>query len=410
MSNLAGISNRGENERSFTGCQAGTLRLAPRATFGLPCWYSACMSTSPPPEKVEAPRYVLPVVLLLVTLAFILLILDFYKAIVWAFVFALLSYPLYERLLDGIGRRGLAAGLTTVVVVLLVVLPAVGFGTILAGQASDVVQGIQDGEIDPAAPLRWMTDQVPRLSRWLESVGINVGDVESQLSGSIATGGEFVASQAVVLGQGALRTSLLLALTAYLLFFFLYDARRILHFVHQALPIQGPGERFLLQEVGSVTRATVKGIIIIGLVQGTLGGIVFAVLGISNAVLWGVAMAIATILPVVGTAIVWVPAAIVLFAAGSTVKGVLMIVAGVVLIGLADNLLRPRVVGRDTRMPDYIVLLATLGGLGAFGLTGLVLGPVIAGIFLASWRMFRPQVTFYEQADGDEAPGGESAA
>ena len=360
------------------------------------------MNAPDPPETVEAPPYVLPAVLVLVTLAFILLILDFYKAIVWAFVFALLSYPLYARLRGRVGGRGAAAGLTTVVVVLLVVLPAIGFGTILAGQATEVVQGIQDGDIDPAGPLRWITEQLPRLSRWLESVGVKVGDLESQLSGSIASGGEVVASQVVVLGQGALRTSLLLVLTAYLLFFFLYDARRILHFIQQALPIHGPGERYLLQEIGSVTRATVKGIIVIGVVQGALGGIVFASLGIPNAVLWGVAMAISTLIPVVGTALVWVPAAIVLFAAGSVLKGVLMIVAGVVLIGLADNLLRPRVVGRETRMPDYIVLLATLGGLGAFGLTGLVLGPVIAGIFLASWRMFRPQVTFYEQADGGD--------
>ncbi|HEX5789123.1 MAG TPA: AI-2E family transporter, partial [Woeseiaceae bacterium] len=195
------------------------------------------MNAPDPPETVEAPPYVLPAVLILVTLAFILLILDFYKAIVWAFVFALLAYPLYTRLRGRAGGRGAAAGLTTVVVVLLVLLPAIGFGTILARQATDVVQGIQDGEIDPAAPVRWITEQVPRLSRWLESVGVKVGDIESQLSGSISSGGELVASQVFVLGQGALRTSLLLALTAYLLFFFLYDARRILRFIQQALPI-----------------------------------------------------------------------------------------------------------------------------------------------------------------------------
>jgi predicted PurR-regulated permease PerM len=148
-----------------------------------------------------------------------------------------------------------------------------------------------------------------------------------------------------------------------------------------------------MREICDVTQATVKGIIIIGIAQGTIGGVAFALLGVPNALLWGCAIAVSTILPVVGTAIVWGPVALWFFADGALLKGVLMLIIGVGLIGLVDNLLRPRVVGRDTRMPDYIVLLSTLGGLGAFGLTGLVLGPVIAGVFLASWRMYRPEVS-----------------
>ncbi len=358
------------------------------------------MPSRPPDMRTDAPPYALPILLLLVTIAFVALILDFYKAIVWAFVFALLAYPFYEhtRLRLG-GRDALAAALTTLLVVLVVLIPAIAFGMVLANQASDVITGIQDGEINPAAPLEWLTGFAPRMERALDAMGIDVGNVTNRASEALATGGQFLASQALALGQGALKTSLLLALTVYLLFFFLYDGRRIVHFIHEAIPLKGPGERYLLQEIGTVTQATVKGIIVIGIVQGTLGGIVFALLGIPNAVLWGVAMAIATILPVVGTAIVWGPAAIVLFAGGFWVKGILMIVAGIVLIGLADNLLRPRVVGRDTQMPDYVVLLSTLGGLAAFGLTGLVIGPVIAGIFLASWRVYRPEVALDSSAD-----------
>lgn len=355
------------------------------------------MSKPPPNVPTDAPPYVLPILLVLVTGAFVALILAFYKSIVWAFVFALLAFPMYEALRARLGGRALiAAGLTTLFVVLVVVLPAIGFGVVLAEQASDVVNGIQEGEIDPAQPLRWFVDLVPRLERSMAAAGMDVGNLSSRLSEAVASGGQFLASKAVVLGQGALKTSLMLALTVYLLFFFLCDGRRILHFIQEALPIQGPGERYLLQEIGSVTRATFKGIIVIGIAQGTVGGVAFAVLGISNAVLWGVAIAIATIVPVVGTAVVWLPAAIVLFAGGSWVKGVAMLITGVLLIGLIDNLLRPRIVGRETRMPDYIVLLATLGGLTAFGLTGVVLGPVIAGIFLASWRMYRPQVDLQE--------------
>lgn len=351
------------------------------------------MSARPTEVQTQAPRYVLPILLVLVSIAFVALILGFYKAIVWAFVFALLSQPLYEAVRRRIGGRdALAAAITTTIVMLGVLIPAVAFGLVLANQAGDVAQSIQDGEIDPAAPLEYVTSLAPRLEGALETIGIDLGDLTSRASEAISSGGEFLAAQALALGQGALRTTLLLALTVYLLFFFLLDSRRILYFLYKGFPIKGPGEQYLFKEIGRVTHATVKGIIVIGLVQGTMGGVVFALLGISNAVLWGVAMAISTILPVVGTAIIWLPAAIVLFAGGAWIKGVLMLIAGTVFIGLVDNLLRPRVVGRDTKIPDYIVLLATLGGLGAFGLTGLVLGPVIAGVFLACWRMYKPEL------------------
>jgi predicted PurR-regulated permease PerM len=351
------------------------------------------MSARPSEVQTEAPRYVLPILLVLVSIAFAALILGFYKAIVWAFVFALLSRPVYEALQRRLGGRDMAAaGLTTLVVVLVVLVPAVAFGMVLANQAADVAQSIQDGGIDPAAPVKFVTGLAPRLEDGLEAIGLDLGNLTSRASEAVASGGEFLASQALELGQGALRTALLLALTIYLLFFFLLDGRRILRFIYEAFPIEGPGESYLFREIARVTHATVKGIIVIGIVQGTMGGITFALLGIPNAVLWGVAMAIATILPIVGTAIVWLPAALILFAGGFWIKGILMLIAGTVFIGLVDNLLRPRVVGRDTKIPDYIVLLATLGGLGAFGLTGLVLGPVIAGIFLACWRMYRPEL------------------
>ncbi len=363
------------------------------------------MPTRPPDSSTDEPRYALPVLLLVITIGFLALILDFYKAIVWAFVFALLAHPVYDRTRARLGGRDMpAAILTTLLVVLVVLIPAVAFGMVLAAQASDVVQGIQDGEIDPAAPLDALMGLLPRLQSAVEGVGINVGDLSSQISEGVSAGGEFLASTALLLGQGALKTSLLMALTVYLLFFFLYDGRRIMHFISEAIPLKGPSERYLLQEIATVTQATVKGIILIGIVQGTLGGIVFALLGIPNAVLWGVAMAISTILPVVGTAIIWGPAAVVLFAGGFAIKGILMIIAGIVLIGLSDNLLRPRVVGRDTKMPDYVVLLSTLGGLGAFGLTGLIIGPVIAGIFLASWRVYHPEVSIDSSGESSADP------
>jgi predicted PurR-regulated permease PerM len=125
----------------------------------------------------------------------------------------------------------------------------------------------------------------------------------------------------------------------------------------------------------------------VGIVQGAIGGIAFAILGIGAAVLWGAMMALLSILPAVGPALVWLPAAVVLLLNGHVVAGVILILIGVLVIGLVDNVLRPVLVGRDTRMPDYLIMLATLGGLGAFGLAGIVIGPIIAAFFLTVWQM-----------------------
>jgi predicted PurR-regulated permease PerM len=134
-------------------------------------------------------------------------------------------------------------------------------------------------------------------------------------------------------------------------------------------------------------RATVKGNVVVALVQGALGGLAFFVLGVPGAVLWGAVMALMSLLPAVGAVIVWAPVAIYFFFTGEVVKGVGLTIWGAVVIGLVDNLLRPLLVGKDTRMPDYLILVATLGGLVVFGLNGFVIGPVIAAMFLVSWDM-----------------------
>jgi len=138
----------------------------------------------------------------------------------------------------------------------------------------------------------------------------------------------------------------------------------------------------------TVARATVKGTLVIGLVQGFLGGVIFAILGIQGAVFWGVVMAILSLLPAIGAGLVWGPAAIFLLVAGQWIKGLILVAFGVLVISMVDNLLRPVLVGRDTKMPDYLVLLSTLGGLSLVGISGFILGPVIAALFIALWQMY----------------------
>ena len=176
-------------------------------------------------------------------------------------------------------------------------------------------------------------------------------------------------------------------LMLYLLYFFLRDGGKILDGMVRALPFGDERERHLLERFAEVSRATIKGTLAVGIVQGTIGGIMFWAFGIGAAVLWGVVMALFSIIPAIGPAFIWLPAAIILIANGQIIQGIVMIVVGSLIIGLVDNLLRPVLVGRDTQMPDYLILLSTLGGLTAFGISGIVLGPIIAAFFLSMWEM-----------------------
>jgi predicted PurR-regulated permease PerM len=150
-----------------------------------------------------------------------------------------------------------------------------------------------------------------------------------------------------------------------------------------------------------------KGTLLVGLVQGMLGGLLFGILGLRAAVFWGVIMAMLSLLPLVGPAVVWVPAAIYLLITGSVTKGIVLIVAGVLIVGTADNILRPILVGRETRMPDYMILLSTLGGLSVFGAAGFVAGPVLAALFLSVWDMFAKEQRSIVLARTEQAPPSE---
>ena len=189
----------------------------------------------------------------------------------------------------------------------------------------------------------------------------------------------------------------------YLLFFLLRDGKSLSAQAARAMPLKESHTSRLLAEFATVVRATVKGNVVVALVQGTLGGLAFWVLGINGALLWGAVMALLSLLPAVGAALVWGPVAVYLLSTGSIWPAIGLTAWGVLVIGLVDNVLRPIMVGKDTRLPDYLVLIATLGGLAVFGLNGFVIGPVIAAVFLATWDIFG-EVRREQIANGRERP------
>jgi len=326
---------------------------------------------------------------ILVTVAFLALLLNFYQPILWAAVFGVLFLPVQHYLEHRFnGRASLAAFVTVLLIFVTVIVPALAVASAVAREAAELYVKINQGVIDPAAPLRWLEAMLPRVTDFIQGIGIDVDQIRGDLSTAAVKGSQFIGSLALTAGQNAVRFSVMFFLMLYLLFFVLRDGDEMLGEFMRVMPLGDTREQELLTRFATVSRATIKGTLIVGLVQGILGGLIFWILGIEAAVFWGVVMVALSILPVVGAGLIWIPTAIALAAGGAWVKALILVVFGVLVIGLADNLLRPLLVGRDTQMPDYLILLSTIGGITLFGISGFVIGPLIAALFITVWEMF----------------------
>jgi len=352
--------------------------------------------------------------LLGVSLAFVLLMKPFFAPIFWAVAMAVIFHPV-ERLLERrLGDRpNINALITLLIGVVIVVIPVLGLGAALIAEGMAVYQKIQAGEIRPGEYIDQINESFPAIQAFLAQFDINFGELRDRAVNAFLGGSQFLAKQALGIGQNTFQFFLALALMVYLTFFLIRDGQKLVELLIRALPLGDERERLLFAKFVEVTRATVKGNLLIAVIQGALGGIIFWILGITGALLWGVVMAVVSLLPAVGAAIVWVPVALYLAAIGEVVPAIVLTVYGVVVIGLADNLLRPVLVGRDTKIPDYLVLLSTLGGIALFGINGFVMGPLVAALFMAFWgifiREFGHESHASDQADSAGEPDDSSA-
>ena len=340
--------------------------------------------------------------LLLVTLAFVGLIHDFLLPLFWAATLAIVFHPVCRWVQALLGSRASVAALLTLGLILVaVVLPLGLVSMAVVQEAAAFYKRLETGDINVQELIQTLERLLPTVTQYLARFGIETQNLTQGLAGAAVTVSRFLGTQALNIGQDALRLSVLFGLVLYLLFFFLRDGPQIVTAIVQALPLGQTRERRLFAQFATVARATLKGTLVVALVQGFLGGLLFAILGINAAVLWGALMAVLSPLPALGSALVWVPAAGILLATGHIVKALVLLGAGVLVIGLVDNLLRPLLIGRDTSMPDYLVLLSSLGGLTVFGVSGLVLGPIVAAMFLAVWDMFAQE---HRRDSAAEAP------
>lgn len=325
-----------------------------------------------------------------ISAAFAFLIWPLIGAVLWAVFIAIVFAPLHLRVLAQVGGRpNLGAFLSLLVILLIVILPLIMVTVSIVQEISVVVQKVRSGQIDLGAFVRAVLDALPGwLQRMLERLGLdNLPGMLNQLATLLASSGQAIASRLLGIGQYTLDFLLGLFVMLYVLYFLLRDGRSLSQRIAIAIPLKQLQSERLLAQFATVVRATVKGNLLIALVQGTLGGLAFWAIGLPGALLWGGVMALASLIPAVGAALVWGPVVVYLLATGQVWQGVSLGLWGSVVIGLVDNFLRPVLVGKDTRMPDYLVLVSTLGGLAVFGINGFVIGPVIAAMFLVAWNL-----------------------
>ena len=340
--------------------------------------------------------------LVAVTLAFGTILWPYAEAIFWGITLAILFSPLQKILLRRMPKHATLAALITLLFCLLVViLPTTLLSVSLLQEATHTYDRLRSGQIDFGGYFQQIINALPAwASTALDRFGLtSVLDLEEKLSSVAVQGSQFIATRALNIGQNTFQFFVSLSVMLYLLFFLLRDGSMLATRVRDAVPLEEGHKRKLSEKFTTVIRATVKGNIVVAATQGLLGGFIFWMLDVQGALLWGVLMAFLSLLPAIGAGLIWVPVAVYFFATGEVANGAILTAFGVVVIGLVDNLLRPLLVGKDTKLPDYIVLISTLGGMALFGLSGFVIGPVVAALFIAIWDLFSRQLRPVQAAD-----------
>lgn len=341
------------------------------------------------------------IILAVVTLLMAVIVLPFAQPLLWAALAAIMFQPLYRNVLRQMrGRRNPAAGVSLLVIFFVVMVPALWIGLMVVEQSIMLVTTLQEQPIDLAAifdsvyrALPDFAQEVVNRSGWgdMARAQMRLQELLSESAGLIAT-------QAVSIGSGALSFLLSFGVALYVMYFLLRDGERIGRTVLRAIPVERSISERLAERFLGIVRATIKGTGVVALVQGALATITLMIAGVPSALLFGVVTAIFALVPVIGSGAVWVPAGVWLLVAGEYWQGLFVLLTGFFVISSADNVLRPILVGRDTGIPDWIILITTLGGISLVGLSGIVLGPLVAGLFLASWSILREQREEDEEA------------
>jgi predicted PurR-regulated permease PerM len=324
---------------------------------------------------------------LLLAIVFFRMIAPFLVSLLLGALFSHMLYPVFTRIRGVFGNEAIASFATTLGAVIVFAVPLTLLVSAVSGEAirlTEIAEPWVEEQTSESGVFLTIPSWIPfseQLQPYRQGIVERAGEALGQL-------GNFVVQNISRVTQGTLAFLLYLFVMLYAIFFFLIRGRSLLELLSEHIPLSAAEQRSIAEKGIAVTRATLKSILVIGAVQGILGGLAFAVVGIEGAIFWGLVMTFASAIPGIGVALVWVPAAVILAIRGDHALAIGLTLWGAIVVSSVDNILRPYLIGHEARMPDLLVLVSTLGGIAMFGATGLIIGPALAGIFVTSLSIF----------------------
>lgn len=323
----------------------------------------------------------------IITVIFLLLLRPFIIPIIWAAIIGSILHPVYRRLVERIHSPDQAAMIMVIITVTIIIIPLTILGSLLLAESLDLYNSL---EMDVGELLNKINETFAKGGTYLPLSSFK-GDVtflKDHLTEILKNISNFLWQNLKSITHNTVIFVVQFAIMLYTLYFFFRDGERIREWVMHRLPLSEQQEKILHERFRATAIATIKVTVIIGGVQGFIGALLFLALKIKGALTWGVLMMGTSIIPGVGSSIVWVPAGLIMIMMGNIWKGIVILIVGFLIISMIDNLLRPTLLGQDVQMHPLLIFLSTLGGINLFGLSGFVLGPIIASLFVAFWTMY----------------------
>ncbi len=334
--------------------------------------------------------------LVLVSIGFFVLMYPFFGIIFWSIVIAIIFSPMNNYFKKITNSPNLAAIITLIITIVIVVLPFLFMANEFLNQGLALYKGVTSGKIDINAYFDKIKNSFPIVQEYMQKFDLDPQKIQENIAQLVIFLSKYIGQQAVSIGAKTINIIAEVGLLLYIAFFTLRDKEKIIFLLHKALPLGDAREDMLFAKISETTKATINGSLVVALVQGMLGAGIFWYLDVQAAILWGGAMTLLSLVPLVGAGLIWAPVAIYFLATGDIKSGIILIAFGVAVIGLADNILRPILVGKSTRLPDYLVLLSTLGGFALLGMNGFIIGPLLAVLFITCWEIFMNEYNFEE--------------
>ncbi len=325
--------------------------------------------------------------LILITLAFLYLIKPFFYPIFWAAIIAGIFYPVFKWIKSKIKYANLSSLVTIVIVLVIIIIPVALLSSLILKESLSIYTSLANNQ----GPI---VSTVKNVISWVQNnpitdkLNIDEQQVTAKLTEVAKTITDLIFTAAKNLTQNSLTFLIMFVIMIYALFFFLKDGEKMLKKLAHISPLGETHEEIMYKKFTSTVRAVLKGTLIVGAIQGFLGGVLFYITGVEGALVLGIIMMLFSIVPGFGSYVVWLPAAITMFILGNIWQGVLIVIIGALVISTIDNFLRPVLVGKDTQMHPLLILFSTLGGLILFGVSGFVIGPIIVALLLSLWEMY----------------------